>query len=270
MNLSILNISYKYFILLYLISTTVILTANEASDTKYNIIHTNNGTTTGGPNDLGPTGDLQFIYTEPEENYIINLKWELFLNSNPNDQTTVRTNPDNIRTDALHISYIQGENLKLGGGFQILGDLGGATVQNFIHDIVGDVEIPENYPSGYKFTPTVNFQYENLFFEDNIQLFIKGEVPIIFKDGIMEFYTLVNYTSKDIYQTEINGDIGLAMDCKIYPDLPEFSGYPIKDFQTCTPELKLLIEYKNISFFWELPLMNRDVQNSVFGLGYKF
>lgn len=240
------------------------------ADTNYEILHTNNGTTTGGPNDLGPTGDLQFFYTDPEENYKINVKWESFINGDPKDETVTRVNPDNLRIDALHISYIQGENFKYGGGFQILGDLGGGAVQNAIHDMVGDVEISENYPSDYTFTPTINFEYKNSFFDENIQLFIKGDVPILYQHGIVEFYAIANYVSKDIYQTGISGELGLAVDCKIYPDMPEFDGYPIRDFQTCTPELKSLIEYKNIYLFWELPLMNRDIENSVFGLGYKF
>ncbi|MEA1953234.1 MAG: hypothetical protein U9O24_02445 [Campylobacterota bacterium] len=264
-----LNLS-KFLILFSLINTITLVSDDNITDTKYEILHTNNLTSDSGPNDLGPTGDLQFIYTNLSKNYNINIKWELFVNGDPKDTTTISTNPNNIRIDALHLSYIQGEKLKYGGGIQILGNLGGATVQNLIHNIAKESKIPENYPSGYTITPTINFEYKNFFFEENVQLFIKGDVPIIFKNGIIELYTIVNLISNDIYDTGINSELGLAIDCKIYPDMPEFSGYPIRDFKTCTPKIKSLIEYKNIYLFLDLPLINRDIQNSVLGLGYKF
>ncbi len=42
--------------------------------------------------------------------------------------------------------------------------------------------------------------------------------------------------------------IGIGVDCTRYPDLPEFKGYPMRDFQVCTPETKLSLVYKNFHF----------------------
>jgi len=243
--------------------------ADEPNATPYQIITSNNTTLTGGPNDLGPTGCLEFIYKHPDDHYQISIKGEIFVNGDPKEQTTTRTNPDNMRIDALSMYYIQGEKFKYGAGFDILGDLGGDTVQNTIHKIIGDPHIPAQYSGVDKFTPTLNFEYKTKI-NHHILFSSTGKLPLIIENGILKIDAMINYTSDDLYDWDLYTGIGIGVDCTRYPDLPAFKGYPIRDFQVCTPETKLSLEYKNFTFFGEIPLMNNNVQNSVLGLAYKF
>ena len=244
--------------------------AGKPNETPYQIIFSDNVTNTGGPNDLGPTGNLIFSYTDPSNTYKINFDWEIYVNGSPDDGIVNRTDPANTRIDALRISYIQGEVLKYGAGIEILGNLGGELIQNKLHKLVGDAYIPATYSNYTKATPTINLEYTNDFLSKNVHIYSSIRLPLISKYGILDFQLAASHTFKNLNQTDISTTIGVNMDCKKYPDLPEFKGYPIRDFQVCTPETKLLLAYKNFTFFWEIPLMNTNVQNSFLGLGYQF
>jgi len=253
----------------YLLSTTL-MKAGDEKEVAFHIIVTNNATMTGGPNDMGPTGDFEMIYENPNKEYKINVKWEIFLNGDPNEKIATRTDLNNTRIDALDISYVEGEKLKYGAGIEILGNLCGAEVQNFIHRLVADAHIPAKYNAGYRVSPTFTIEYNNIFFDGKVNFHYRLKMPIVIQNGIFEFYTISTYVNNDIYETGIDLGVGMAVDCIVYPDIPEFSGYPIRYFKTCTPETKLTIAYGDMYLFWELPLINRDIQNSIFGLGYRF
>ena len=238
---------------------------------SFQILLSDNVTLTGGPNDLGPTGEVKFIYANLVKNYTLNVDWELYVNGDPKDKTTSRTNPDNLRIDALRFYYMQGNSyFKYGAGIEILGNLGGKSFQNNIHDLVGDSYIPANYLSGYSFTPTFNAKYRTTYWNQFIDMYTTLKLPIILDKGIFDFQIMVSHTEKDVYHSGINTGIGLNLDCKRYPDFIEFSGYPIRDFKVCTPESIITVEYRGFQFFWEIPLINNNIQNSIMGISYKF
>lgn len=241
------------------------------TEERFQIILADNITLTGGPNDLGPTGEIRGSYTDPLNHYKVNIGWELYVNGDPKDHIVSRTNPDNLRIDALRLSYIQGdEHFKYGAGIEILGDLGGKSFQNSIHDLVGDSNIPANYLSGYRVTPTLNAEYLAAYWDQYIDIYASLKLPIITQKGIIDIQVMASHTKKDIYHSGINAGIGLNIDCKKYPNIPEFSGYPLRDFKVCTPEGVVNISYKGFQFFWEIPIINNNIQNSIMGLSYKF
>ena len=246
------------------------LLANESNETPYQIIFSDNTEFTGGPNDIGPTGALEFIYTHPDNYYKISIKSEAFVNGDPIKETTTRTKPDNMRIDSLSMYYIRGETFKYGAGFEILGNMGGKDIQNTLHYITNNPDISAKYSGINKFTPTLNFDYKTKIFNHHMHYFSSGKIPIIFESGILKLDAMLHYTSDNINDWALHTGIGIGVDCTRYPDLPEFKGYPMRDFQVCTPETKLSLVYKNFTFYWEIPLMNNDVQNSFLGLGYQF
>jgi len=257
--------------LLYLLSVSPSFSTETETDKRFQIFLSDNITLTGGPNDLGPTGEIRASYTDPDMHYKINIGWELYVNGDPKDHTTSRTNPDNLRIDALRVSYIQGDiHFKYGAGIEILGDLGGKSFQNNIHDLVGDSYIPADYLSGYRVTPTLNAEYQSTFWDQYIDIYTALKFPILTHKGIIDLQMMASHTEKDIYHSGINAGIGLNIDCKKYPDIPEFSGYPIRDFKVCTPESILTLGYGGFQFFWEIPLVNGNIQNSIMGLSYRF
>jgi hypothetical protein len=254
---------------MYAMFTNLVLATEESSN--FQILFMDNVTLTGGPNDLGSTGRLNLTYNNPAKNYKLNVDWELFVNGDPKDDTTTRTNPDNLRIDALRVSYIQGdEHFKYGAGIEILGNLGGKSFQNNIHDIVGDSYIPAKYLSDTRVTPTINLEYKNSYWNNNIDFYTSLRMPIVTKNGIVDFQMSGMYVKKDIYQTKVDGGLGLNLDCKWYPDMPEFSGYPLRDFNTCTPQGLVTIGYAGFAFYWQIPLVNGSVQNSNMGISYRF
>lgn len=245
----------------------------EDNHTKpYHIIFSDNSAILGtdGPNDLGQTGDLELIYTDPDDEYMFFIKAELFVNGDPKDLTTTRTNPDNLRTDVLSMYYVQGGKFKVGFGFMIIGDIGGDHVQNVIHQISNNPHIPAYYTNTNKFTPTLNFEYHT-FIHDHVDFYSRLKWPIIVRNGIVEFDSRFEYSRYDtIYDLDVDTSISIGLDCSIYPDIPEFNGYPIRDFQVCIPESKFSFEYESFDVFWRIPLANLKVQNSILGIGYKF
>ena len=237
---------------------------------NYKIIFTDNTAVTGGPNDMGQTGDFEFIYTHPEKKYTISAKYELFVNTAPGDNNVTRENKDNLRTDLFSVYFVQGDAFKYGLGFEILGDLGGDTIQNTIHDLTSNPHIPAQYIDEYRVTPTVNYTYSSTLFENKIDFVSTGKLPLIFQNGIAKVDAMFTYTMEDLYDLGLNLGIGLGVDCTRYPDIPAFQGSPINEYQLCTPETRLTLMYGNFDIFWEIPLMNNTVQNSVLGIGYRF
>ncbi len=246
------------------------LSADNNITNNFQIIFSDNVTLTGGPNDLGPTGDLKFIYTNPSDTSKIKIDWEIYVNGAPGEKTTVRTDPKNLRIDTLKVSYIQGNAFKYGIGLELLGNIGGEKIQNELHNLAGDSHIPAKYSGDTKMTPTINLEYTSVFFEKNIDIYSYLNLPVILKNGIVEFQILLSHTFKNIFDLNIDTSIGLNLDCKKYPDLPAFKGYPLRDFNVCTPETLLSLGYENFTFFIETPLMNNDIQNSIMGFSYKF
>ena len=232
---------------------------------NYNIRFSDNVTQTGGPNDLGPTGKLSFKYNDPKKNYKLKSSWEIYVNNNPQLKTIAgRTNPNNLRIDALRIAYLQkGEHFNYGTGIEILGKLGGKSIQNNIHKLVGDSYIPANYfHSTYNITPTLDLEYSNrLFFNGLVKIYTSLKLPLITQNGIIEFKTEASHTFNNLYSTNIHMTIGLNLDCKKYPNIPAFSGYPQRDFKVCTPNNILSIGYNHFDFFWEIPLINRKANS---------
>ena len=264
------NIIKVIFFLLLLLGENSI--AKDDNTKPYHIIFSDNSAILGtdGPNDLGQTGDLEVIYTDPNDKYMFFIKAELFVNGDPKDITTTRINPDNLRTDVLSMYYVQGGKFKVGFGFMIIGNMGGDHIQNIIHQISSNPHIPAYYTDTNKFTPTLNFEYHS-FINDNVDFYSRLKWPIIVKNGIVEFDSRFEYSRHDnIYDLDVGTSISIGLDCSIYPDIPEFNGYPIRDFQVCVPESKFSLEYENFDIFWRIPLANLKVQNSVLGIGYKF
>ncbi len=238
---------------------------------RFLIVFSDNVTLTGGPNDMGPTGELRFAYTDPDDRYRIDLDWELYVNSDPMKPISDRGDPDNIRTDALRLSFLQGDaRFKYGIGIEILGDLGGKTFQNNIHDLAGDRYIPADYLSGYKVTPTLNAAYRDTYRDGWIDLYAELRFPLVVKHGIIDLRITASHTEKDLFGLGMDAGLGVNLDCSRYPDSPEFSGYPLRDFKVCTPQSIVTLGYGSFSFFWEIPLINSDVQNSVMGIRYGF
>jgi len=261
------NTSFTIFSIVVTLFTNIFADENEK---QYQIIFSDNVTLTGGPNDLGPTGNLKFIYTNPFDESKISFDWEIYVNGPPEEKVVGRTNPGNYRIDALRMFYMKGETFMYGAGIEILGNLGGKSVQNNIHELVGDSYIPATYTDGTHVTPTLNLEYTHIFWEGNIDLFASLRLPFIIKNGILDFQLHASHTFTNIYQTGIATTIGINMDCKKYPDLISFSGYPLRDFNICTPESILAVSYNDFTFFWEIPLSNNDVQNSIMGFSYHF
>jgi len=259
----------KLLSLVYIFTFFAVADETIATENNFLIIFSDNVTMTGGSNDLGPTGNLKIIYTDPSDSYKINFDWEIYVNGATEDEVS-RRNPDNYRIDALRIFYIQGDHFKYGGGLELLGNLGGKTIQNNIHDIAGDAYIPATYQGGLKITPTINLEYTNNIFNNYIDIYSSLRFPIIIDHGIIDFQASASHTFTNIYQTNIDSSLGLNLDCKKYPDLAAFSGYPLGDFNICTPETILTIRYNNFSFFWEAPLINNNIQNSYLGISYRF
>ena len=258
-----------------LLALTVLSTSlyarEESLSGKIDIIFTDNSSVTGGPNDMGETGDLTLTYTDPENRYKLSAKGELYVNTMPGDTNVTRTNPNNLRIDVLSFSFIQGGAFKYGLGFELLGDFGGDHIQNSIHDLTHNPHIPAQYVSGTHSTLTVNFEYRTKLFNDAFDLLATGKIPLIMQNGIAELNAMMTYTSHyTVYHQNIDAAIGLGLECTHYPDLPVFKGYPTADYQACTPQTRLSAHYEAFEVFWEIPLMNNDVENSVLGIRYRF
>ncbi len=262
-----------------LVPAVLSITGAQASDETRNsvwtIIHTNNWTTTWWPNDLWPTWDLEISYENYLKQYKINAYWSIYVNWSTNNPKTKRTDPDNLRTDSFHVEYLQWWNnfwldgLKYWPGIEVIWNLWWADVQNWIHSAVWDSYIPAKYLSWYTVTPTFNFEYEKEIF-NYLELNAKWKIPLILDNWIVEFSAMVSKSTWDILETWIYWELWLGVDCKIYPDRPEFSWFPLGDFRTCTPEVKTTIWYWDTSVFVKIPLTNNNVQNSIFWIEYKF
>ena len=244
----------------------------DINNTKnFELTLSDNVTLTGGPNDLGPTGHFLLSYTDPDERYKLLFDWEIYVNGAPDAGVVTRTDPDNLRIDALRLSYMKvSSRFQYGLGIEILGELGGKAVQNTLHEAVGDAYVPAQYASATRATPTLNLAYRESVYHNLIDLYSTLRLPIIFKNGIIDFRASASHTFKALYFQELDATLGLNMDCKQYPDLPAFSGYPLRDFNTCTPEAQLSLNYGSFTFFWEAPLANNDIQNSYMGIRYRF
>jgi len=249
---------------------STLLLSHEKQIDSFKIIFTDNTAATGGPNDLGQTGDLEFIYTSPENNYKFSMKGEVFVNLYPGDNNVTRENPNNARIDLFSAYFVQGADFKYGFGVEILGNLGGGPIQNFIHKLTSNPHIPAKYFGHTHATPTMNYEYTASIFNDRIDFVSTGKIPFIYRYGIFKLDAMMTYTSSDLYETGIGGGMGLGFNCTRYPSMLAFKGYPLGDYQVCTPETKLSLKYKKFDFFWEIPLMNTNVQNSVLGISYSF
>ena len=258
---------YRIILFLFLILS---ISLPAAEDIKYQIIFTDNTAATGGPNDMGQTGDLEFIYSDPDDRYKFSAKGELFVNTRPHDSNVTRENPNNIRLDVLSVYFIQGDAFKYGLGFELLGNLGGDSIQNAIHYITNNPKILARYSGDRRSTPTLNFEYRATLFHDKVNFLSTGKIPFIAKNGITTFDAMFTYTRHDLYNWNMDAGFGLGFDCTKYPNMIAFKGSPIGEYQVCTPESKLSVQYHQFDFFWEIPLMNNTVQNSVLGISYKF
>lgn len=257
-------------LILLFVSAATLLLANGESENRFQVIFTDNTAATGGPNDIGQTGDLELIYNDPDDHYKVSIKAELFVNGDPDKPTTERTDPNNIRTDLLSVYFIQGNSFKYGMGFEILGDLGGGPVQNLIHDMTHNPHIPAKYIGRRKATPTLNFEYRTTLIGSNLRFVSKGKLPFLPEYGVTEFDAMAFYDKKNLYTLNIDAGMGLGFDCRLYPNTIAFKGYPLNLYQVCTPETKFFLSYKDFHLFWEIPLMNMHVQNSILGISYAF
>lgn len=254
--------------LVALLSTT--FAVSETQKNVWTIIHQNDWTSFWWQNDMWQsTGLLKVRYKK--ENYKIEAKWRWYVNWDPDDKLTTRTNPNNKRIDAFYISYIEWEKLKYWAWIEVLWNLWFADVQNWIHKVVWDSYIPAEYNPWYRITPTFNFEYNDKLFDDYLDLNIEWKLPLIPDNWIIEFSTMVSKTASDILDTWVNLWLWAWIDCKRYPNIPAFWGYPVKDYKTCTPETKLTIWYKeNINIFMKVPLINNNIQNTQFWIEYNF
>ena len=257
-------------LLLLLLFAGELAFASDDSHLNYKFIFTDNTAATGGPNDMGQTGDLEFIYNDPDGRYKFSAKGELFVNTRPNDNNVTRENPNNLRIDVLSVYFIQGDALKYGFGFELVGHLGGNTIQNTIHYITSNPEITAKYFGDNRSTPTFNYEYTATLFHDRVHFISTGKFPFMSSNGITKLDAMFTYTYQDLYDWNIDAGISLGYDCTKYPNMTVFKGLPTADYQTCTPETKLSIQYNHFDFFWEIPLMNNTVQNSVLGISYSF
>lgn len=256
--------------ILFTLSVLSVLLYAEQTEKEYQIITSNNGTLTGGPNDLGPTGDLEFIYINKKDEYKYIIHWELYINGDPNDFTTTRTNPNNNRIDRLYLTYLKGKNIKYGLGVELLGNLGGSRVQNFIHRVARDSYIPAQYSSSLRATPTINLEYNETLSEYNVDIQHSFKFPLIVNNGIIELSTNFFYDYYNLDDYSIDSQIGFGVECNIYPNIVAFSGYPLRDFMTCTPATTLNLTYEDIIIYLKVPLLNSNVQNSIIAVGYRF
>jgi len=237
---------------------------------NFQLIFTDNTAATGGPNDMAQTGDLEFSYTHPEKHYKISIKEEIFVNTFPGDNNVTRENPNNIRADILSLYFIQGEAFKYGLGVEVVGHLGGATVQNFLHKVSGNPHIPAQYYTRNKVTPTFNFQYYASVFNDNFDFYSTGKLALNAEYGLTTFDAMLRYTKYNVKEWPVDAALALGFDCTKYPNNIAFKGHPIVDYQVCTPQSKFSLQYKDFNFFWKIPLMNNQVQNSILGISYVF
>lgn len=251
-------------------NSTNLLASNDQKDIwGFEVIHSNNSNLTGGPNDLGPTGDVEFIMNKIDEDYKVILRAEAFVNGEPNLPTAHRSNTTNYRIDMLSIALLVGKELKYGIGFQDFGNYGGVHIQNFIHKTLNDIDIPAKY-SGYDFfSPTLNFEY-NYKFNNWVEANIEGYLAMVPNRGISHYSYNVRFLEESLFDTDIEGSISIGSNCTVYPEMIEFEGYPINKFEPCFQESIISLGYRGVKVFWEIPLENQDIQNSILGISYKF